>query len=104
MFTVLIQSKKTMNSLQQFYPILSESIEEERIGVCQWIESGTTVDTAVPELYEMISRKRAWRAIVVCGEHDEIGTKYPASLLNPFDYLENEGRDGLTIENGKIKD
>lgn len=104
MFTVLIQSKKTMNNMQQFYPILSESIDEERIGICQWIESGTTVETAVPELYEMISRKRAWRAIIVCGEHDEIGTKYPASLVNPFDYLENEGRDGLTIEDGKLKD
>ena len=104
MYTVLIVSKKTMNSLQQFYPILAEAIEEEQIGVCQWVESGTTVDTAMPELYEQISRKRMWRAVVVCAERDEVENKYPADSINPFDFLENMGRDGLTIVDGELID
>ena len=65
MYTVLIQSKKTLDSLQQFYPLLAESIGADDIGVCQWIEAGATADTAMPDLYDLISRKRAWKAVIV---------------------------------------
>jgi len=104
MYTVLIQSKKTMDCLQQFYPLLSENIEADNIGVCQWIESGATVDTAMPELYDLISRKRAWKAVIVCSEFDDVNTKYPADPVNPYDFLENKDREGLTIVNEEIID
>lgn len=104
MYTVLIQSKRTLDCLQQFYPLLSENIEKDNIGVCQWIESGATVDTAMPELYDLISHKRAWKAVIVCSEFDDVNTKYPADSVNPYDFLENKDRDGLTIVNGEIID
>lgn len=104
MYTVLIQSKRTLDCLQQFYPLLSENIESDNIGVCQWIESGATVDTAMPELYDLISRKRAWKAVIVCSEFDDMNTKYPADSVNPYDFLENKEREGLTIVNGEVID
>lgn len=104
MYTVLIQSKRTLDCLQQFYPLLSENIESDNIGVCQWIESGATVDTAMPELYDLISRKRAWKAVIVCSEFDDVNTKYPADVVNPYDFLENKEREGLTIVNGEVVD
>lgn len=104
MYTVLIQSKKTLDCLQQFYPLFSESIEADDIGICQWVEAGETVDTAMPELYDLISHKRAWKAVVVCSEFDDINTKYPADAVNPYDFLENKGREGLTIVDGRIID
>lgn len=104
MYTVLIQSKKTLDSLQQFYPILAEAIEAGEMDACQWIESGETIETAVPELYDLVSHKRIWRAMIVCAEPDAPDTEYPVSRLNPFDFLENKERDGLTIENGEFVD
>lgn len=104
MYTVLIQSKKTMDCLEQFYPLLSENIETDNIGRCLWIESGATVDTAMPELYDLISRKRAWKAVIVCSEFDDINTKYPADSVNPYDFLENRDREGLTIVNDEVID
>lgn len=104
MYTVLIQSKKTLDCLQQFYPLFSESIEAENIGICQWVEAGETVDTAMPELYDLISHKRAWKAVIVCSEFDDINTKYPADTVNPYDFLENKDREGLTIVDGQIVD
>lgn len=104
MYTVLIQSKKTLDCLQQFYPLFSESIEADDIGICQWVEAGETVDTAMPELYDLISHKRAWKAVVVCSEFDDINTKYPADAVNPYDFLENKDREGLTIVDGRIID
>lgn len=104
MYTVLIQSKKTLDCLQQFYPLFSESIEADAIGICQWVEAGETVDTAMPELYDLISHKRAWKAVVVCSEFDDINTKYPADAVNPYDFLENKDREGLTIVDGRIID
>lgn len=104
MYTVLIQSKRTLDCLQQFYPLLSKNIESDNIGVCQWIESGATVDTAMPELYDLISRKRAWKAVIVCSEFDDVNTKYPTDTVNPYDFLENREREGLTIVNGEVID
>ena len=104
MYTVLIQSKKTLDSLQQFYPLLAESIGADDIGVCQWIEAGATADTAMPDLYDLISRKRAWKAVIVSTEFDDANTKHPVDSVNPYDFLENKNREGLTIENGQIID
>lgn len=104
MYTVLILSKKTLDCFQQFYPLFSENIEADNIGVCQWVEAGETVDTAMPELYDLISHKRAWKAVVVCSEFDDINTKYPADAVNPYDFFENKDRESLTIVDGQIVD
>ena len=56
-YSVLIQNKKTMDQFHQFYPLFMEAINEERIGLCRWTEAGTTVDTALPELCDLIDGK-----------------------------------------------
>ena len=50
MYSVLIQNQKTMESFRQFHPIFMEAISDEKIGICQWLEAGTTIDTTVPGL------------------------------------------------------
>ena len=102
MYTVLIQSKKTMDSLQQFYPLISDAVEAGKIGICNWVESGTTIETAVPELYEIISRKRAWRAIIISTELEELNCKHPTDVVNPYDFIENNEDFGYRMENGEI--
>lgn len=104
MFTVLIQSKRTMESLQQFYPILAGTIRSGRVGLCQWIESGEAAETALPELTDLVRDKRQWRAVVVCAEPEGEDALFPADAANPFDFAENRGRTGLTVEDGELVD
>lgn len=102
MYTVLIQSKKTSDSFQQFYPLISDAINAGKIGVCNWVETGTTVETAVPELYDIISRKRAWQAIIISTELEEMNCKHPTDVINPYEFLENMNDPGYRMENGEI--
>lgn len=99
MYSVLIQNGKTMESFQQFYSIFMEAIDAGNVGVCQWMEAGTTIDTTVPELYELTNDKEEWRAIIVCMEDDECGDAFPASPANPYDFIANASADTCTHEN-----
>jgi hypothetical protein len=93
-----------MDCLQQFYPLLAESIDRDEIGLCQWIDTGRTVDTAMPGLYEMIARRRSWKAVFVDTEPDDPHGPYPADPFNPYDFLENREREGMTVEDGVLVD
>ncbi len=97
MYSVLIQNQKTMESFYQFYPIFMEAVNDGKIGVCQWLEAGTTIDTTVPELYSLTNDKEEWRAVIVRVEEDGAGT-FPASPANPYDFLENAAADPRTKE------
>lgn len=104
MYTVLIQSKGTAEEFQQFYPLISNSIEAGRLGICQWIESGTTIETALPDLYDLIDHKSIWRALIVCVAPEDDKKEYPTNPFNPYDFLVNRDRTGLTVEGGKLTD
>lgn len=92
MYSVLIQNQKTMESFYQFYPIFMEAVNDGKIGVCQWLEAGTTIDTTVPELYSLTNDKEEWRAVIVRVEEGGAG-EFPASPANPYDFLENAAAD-----------
>ena len=104
MYTVLIQSKNTMESFLRFYPLLTDTVDAGDLGVCQWIPSGNTVETALPGLIDRIEKKAAWRAIILQTELDGTDEQNPCAPDNPYDFLENRDRTGLTIENGEIVD
>ena len=86
MYSVIIQNQKTMESFQEFYPLFMESINHGQIGMCRWMEPGTTMDTALPELTKMIEDKEEWRAIIVRIDDEEEMSQYSASSQNPFDF------------------
>lgn len=101
MYTVLIQSKQTMDCLQQFYPLLSETISAGHIGLCLWVESGSSVEIALPELNDLIKDKRAWKAVVVSTEFGDNDDRFPVDPANPFDFKENQGRSWFSIDREK---
>ena len=87
MYTVLIQSRKAMDSYQQFEPILSVNKNSDAIDVCAWNAGANTIDTAVPELMGKVQRIRQWRAIVIQTElPGSAEDKYRIRDNNPFDY------------------
>lgn len=83
MYTVVITAKKTSDNMQEHYPVLKNILESGNIGLCQWIKQGTTLETALPELYGLINKNKEWRAIVVMyDESDGIMDR----TNNPYDY------------------
>ncbi len=88
-YSVIIQNKKTMDAFLKYQPLFMEAINNNRIGVCKWIESGTTLDTAVPELSDMTNDKEEWRAIIIRFEDDHPMSGFEADVKNPFDFKVN---------------
>lgn len=99
MYSVLIQNQETMESFHQFLPIFMNAINEGRIGVCQWMEAGTTIETAVPEIYDLTSDKEEWRAVIVRIEDGACMAACPSRPENPYDFAVNADANLCTREN-----
>lgn len=99
MLSVIIQNKKTIESFNEYYPLFFEAIESSSVAVCRWFETGTSIDTALPDLNDITDGVEEWRAIIVQTEDEISGLE--ANPNNPFDYLENAEMDD-TIKESSI--
>lgn len=74
MFTVLIQNEKTLNSFYDHLPIFNGFLQSEEneksFEICEWNESGRTIEEALPELHSLTDDKSSWRALIVRYEDD----------------------------------
>ena len=89
MYSVIIQNQKTMESFQEHHPLFMEALDERRIGYCRWMESGTSIDTAVPELRDLTNGKEEWRAVIIRMIDDEGMQGYESNAYNPYDFVVN---------------
>ena len=87
-----------MASFCQYHPLFLEALTRNELGVCQWFESGTTIDSAVPGLRELTDDKAEWRAIIVRVENDEDMAKFHAGQHNPYDFNINYNAGVVTDE------
>lgn len=99
MYSVIIQNKRTMESFGQFHPLFSETLAKGEVGICQWMEAGTTVEDALPELINLVEGKESWRAVIVRIQDEEDMAVHPAARMNPYDFYENADGDGKIREN-----
>ncbi len=102
MYTVLIQSKRTLECFQYYESLFHEDIEDGRIGICQWNREGTSIETALPELYDLIADKDRWRAVLVETERED-DAEFPTDRFNPYDHEYYREHKGFEIEDGKMK-
>lgn len=98
MYSVLFLSQRTMDYFDAFRPIFLPLLTAGKIGVCQWMEAGTTVDTAMPGIYDLINDKEEWRAVILCTNEPEDQKAFPSKAENPYDFLENASSDICTKE------
>lgn len=70
MYSVLFLTQKMMEAFEAYRPIFLPLLKRGSMGICQWMEAGTTVDTAIPGIYELIGDKEEWRAVIL-GTDDE---------------------------------
>ncbi len=96
MYTVIIQNQSTIDDFTGYHPLFLEAMKKGTVGVCKWIESGTTIDTALPDLSYMTDDKDEWRAVIVCLEGDGKGGK-PTDEKNPYDFLENKDKSSASL-------
>ena len=85
-YTVIIQNEKTTHDFNKYIPLFSKALSDNEIGLCKWIESGTTLESALPGLPELTNDKEEWRAIVVRYTDDSAMLKYPCDKQNPYDF------------------
>ena len=98
-YSVIIQNQKTMKEFSKYQPLFSEALNNDRIGVCKWVESGTTIDTAIPELSQLTDDKEEWRAVIVRFEDDMAMSNYEADKRNPYDFVVNQNTENEIFEN-----
>ena len=92
-YSVIIQNKKTMEAFAKYQPLFMEVLDNDRISVCKWNESGTTIDTAVPELRELTNDKEEWKAVIVRFCDESAMEEFEYSERNPFDFNVNKVMD-----------
>ena len=111
MYTVLIQSQKTLNDFGNFRPLMADSMKNGVVVECRWEESGRTLETALPDLFRLVQDKKEWRAVIICTQPSDGDGPHPASKFNPYDYLENaveetpdtvQAAPKMKVENGEI--
>ena len=85
-YSVIIQNQKTIDVFQKYQPLFADAINNNRIGVCKWIESGTTIDTALPELRNLTDDKEEWRAVIVRYIDDSSMAAFDSDPRNPYDF------------------
>lgn len=97
-YSVLLLNEKTRQSFQEFRDIYLGAIERGEIGVCQWNESGTDMESALPDLMNMVDPKEEWRAVVVLTGKDHEDLYRPedeeSQKKNPFDF---KGKNNETL-------
>lgn len=89
MYSLIIANQKTLESFHLHRPLFVESLEKGQVGYCRWIESGDTIDTAVPELRGMTHDKKEWRAVIVHMYDEGEMRLYETKKENPFDFVVN---------------
>ena len=87
MHTVIILSRHSSDLLKDFRFLFKPFMDDDTISFCDWNESGTDIDSAVPDLYKLIKGKSDWRAVIVDTE-PAFGRKHGPvpDRKNPFDY------------------
>ena len=87
MYTVLIMPKKTEDNMQEHYPAIRDVVDNANIGICSWNVDGDTMETALPQLYELVDNTREWSAVIVLYDEDLLQDVNP---VNPFDLVGDE--------------
>lgn len=95
MYSVLIQNQSTMESFHEFHPLFMEEILNNQIGICRWIESGDSVETALPELCDITADKEHWRAVIVRVIDEKEMQETKEDPNNPYDFDGKNDAGGL---------
>ena len=99
MHTVIILNRHSSDLLQDFKFLFKPFLEKGLISFCDWNESGTDIQSSVPDLYNLIKGKQEWRALILGTDSmREQPTQYVPDEKNPFDFPKESYEDGIPRE------
>lgn len=78
MFTVIIAEQEILDMFEEFRMFLNPLLNNKDIAFCPWNRNADTLDKMLPDIYDKVTFRKEWRAIIV--NNDNINT------LNPFDF------------------
>lgn len=85
MFTVLIAEKKYIDAIRLDNKLFFEPyLSKKDYGFCEWKPEGRTLEESVPDLPNVVARKKDWRAVIIHSATPDQFTKQ-----NPFDLVDN---------------
>ncbi len=100
MFTVLIAEKSYIDAIRTDDKLFFEPfLNNKDLAFCYWNTKGQTLKEAVPELQDIVGKKKEWRAIIINNLSEEI-----ARLRNPFDVVNHESLDELVEPDYNIEE
>lgn len=92
MFNVIICDEKIINDCKNKYKMLLNPLfNDEKFAFCRWDKNGDTLDTALPDLENIIYSVPRWRAYIIIDS--EIAGFSRINKINPFDYVEFKRSD-----------
>ncbi len=96
MHTVIILNQHSSDLLQDFKFLFKPFLDKGLISFCDWNESGTDIQTSVPDLYNLIKGKHEWRALVLGTDSmREQPPKFIPDEKNPFDFVSECSEEGI---------
>lgn len=87
MYSVIIQTKETMEKFSTYRPLFIEAINNNSIGFCTWHDQELKIDDALPGIRELTDDKKEWRAIVVRMKKERQNSAVSVSPQNPYDFF-----------------
>ncbi len=85
MFTVLIAEKRYIDAIQQENKLFFEPfLGKNNFAFCVWKPEGQTLNESVPDLFDIVARKKEWRAVIIHSANVEQLKKQ-----NPYDLVDN---------------
>lgn len=95
MYSVIIQTKETMEEFSTYRPLFMEALNNNTVGFCTWNDQEVQIDDALPGIRELTDDKKEWHAIIVRLRNEKQSVSSSISAQNPYDYfrydnIENE--------------
>lgn len=81
MFTVIAAEQQHLDSINVYKAFLSPFMNEKSTAFCRWYPDGKTLEEAIPELNDVVSRHEQWRLIAVCPT-DGLNRRNPFDLVS----------------------
>ena len=91
LFTVLIAEKEHIDAMRKENKLFFEPfLENKELAFCQWNPSGRSLLDSVPELLDVVSWRREWRAVILTNPASN-----PSVVQNPFDCVDRSELEAL---------
>ena len=98
MFTVLIAEQEHIDAIRQENRLFFEPfLESKELAFCTWNPSGQTLNEAVPDLQDVVGRRKAWRVVIInnCDEEH-------LQAQNPFDVVDYNAVMSIPVPNCQL--